>query len=203
MIGNYIIGILVLLYFLITLHLCRGLRLHTRDIAYGSLACALTLLLSYFPKIPIPTGSTIDLAILPLMLLALLYDYRVAIVSGFACGILVIFTVPGWAPVHWAQIPIEHLLCMTALGYAGVFGNRSRSKVLCGVVLATALKLTGHVLSGVLFFSQNAWEGWGPWGYSLSFNCSSIIPEGIIAAIVVMALPLPMMAKAIHGGNRP
>ncbi len=51
--------------------------------------------------------------------------------------------------------------------------------------------------SGVIFYSQNAWDGWGAWGYSLAFNLSSRLPEGILSILIVSVLPLTLMRRAI------
>ena len=109
--------------------------------------------------------------------------------------------IPAWAPVHWAQIPVEHLVAFSALGYAGVFGSDKKWKVLCGVLLAILLRFMGQMLSGVVFFSQNAWDGWGAWGYSITYHLSCKIPEGTATTLIMLALPLNTIKKAI-GGNR-
>ena len=196
-----ITGVFTVGYLAVTAWLCRGLRLDTRAICYGGLMCAATLALSYF-LIPLPTGAAISPGSwLPLMLLALTYDYRLACVAGWVTGILSLFLLPAWAPVHWAQIFVEHLVAFSALGYAGVFGSSSKKRVLCGVLLAILLRFIGQVLSGVVFFSQNAWDGWGAWGYSLTYHLSCKIPEGTATALIILALPLNTIKNAI-GGNR-
>ena len=188
-------------YLAITFFLCRGLRLNVRSLCYGGLICAATLVLAYF-LFYLPTGSAISPGSwIPLMLLALTYDWRLACVTGWVTGILAIFLLPGWAPVHWAQIPVEHLVAFSALGYAGIFGSDKKWKVLCGVLLAILLRFMGQMLSGVVFFSQNAWDGWGAWGYSITYHLSSKIPEGIATTAILLALPLSTIKKAI-GGNR-
>ena len=149
--------------------------------------------------IPLPTGATIPLgALIPLMLLALIYDYRLAFLSGWVTGILVIFLIPVWQPVHWAQLFVEHLVCFSCLGYAGIFGSQKRGQILVGMLLAVFLKFWGHVLSGVIFFSQNAWDGWGAWGYSLAYHLSSKIPEAALTMVIVSLLPLNTMKKALN-----
>ena len=189
-------------YLLITLWLCRGLRLNTRSLCYGGLMCAATLVLGSF-LFYLPTGSAISPGSwIPLMLLALTYDWRLACVTGWVTGILAIFLIPAWAPVHWAQIPVEHLVAFSALGYAGVLGSDKKWKVLCGVLLAILLRFMGQMLSGVVFFSQNAWDGWGAWGYSITYHLSCKIPEGIATTLILLDLPLNTIKKAI-GGNQP
>ena len=200
MISLLIAAVFTALYLAATLYLCRGLRLNTKALCMGGLACGLTLVLSSI-LIPLPTGSTITCGSwLPLMLLALVYDHRLAFVSGWVCGILAMVLIPVWQPVHWAQIFVEHLVSFSCLGYAGIFGGDSRKKVLCGSLLAILLRFTGQVLSGVVFFYQNAWDGWGAWGYSLTYHLSSKVPEGALTLLILLALPLGTLRRAAKGG---
>ena len=184
-------------YLLATVWLCRGIRLTARDLCLGGIVCAMTLVLATI-RIPLPTGSNITCGSwIPLMLLALLYDYRLSMLSGWVCGILAMILIPGWQAVHWAQIFVQLLVCFSCLGYAGAFGSDKRWKAICGMALAVAIRCFGHVISGVIFYSQNAWDGWGAWGYSLAFNLSSRLPEGILSILIVSVLPLTLMRRAI------
>ena len=185
-------------YLGVTAWLCRGLKLDAKALSLGGLTCALTLVLAAV-MIPLPTGAMITCGSwIPLILLAVIYDYRLAFLSGWITGVLVMILIPAWQPVHWTQIFVEHLVCFSCLGYAGIFGSHKRGHVLAGMMLATFLKFWGHVLSGVIFFSQNAWDGWGAWGYSLTYHLSSKIPEGVLTMVIVSLLPLTMMKKALN-----
>ena len=86
---------------------------------------------------------------------------------------------------------MQQLVCFSCLGYAGVFGSDKRWKAICGMALAVAIRCFGHVISGVIFYSQIAW------GYSLAFNLSSRLPEGILSILIVSVLPLTLMRRAI------
>ena len=184
MISTVITIVFVLLFYAAALYCMRGVRLHTRNFCICGLVIALTLLLEMIR-----------------FLLAILSDYRLAVLSGWACGILAVIFVPGWQPVHWGQFFVEHMVCFSCLGFAGIFGSGSRWKILCGLSLASVLKILGHLLSGVLFFSQNAWEGWGAWGYSLSYNISQNVPLCILSGAVILALPLKNLKNAIGRGE--
>lgn len=189
--------IFVLAYFAVTLFLCRGLKMTTRELCLCGLCIAMSLVLESF-RIPLPTGATVPFAsMVPLMLLAVVDQPKVAFVGGWVCGILAMFFVPAWQPVHWGQIFVEQLVCFSCLGYAGIFGGDKRWKVLCGIVLASVLRFCGHLLSGVIFFSQNAWDGWGAWGYSFGYNLSQNLPLIVMSAIVVLALPLKTLGKMV------
>ena len=191
-----ITAVFAVVYLAVTVWLCRGLRLNARALCLGGVLCALTLVLATI-RIPLPTGSNITCGSwIPLMLAALVYDYRLSMVTGWVCGILAMILIPGWEAVHWAQIFVQQLVCFSCLGYAGVFGGDKQWKAVCGMALAVAIRCAGHVLSGVIFYSQNAWDGWGAWGYSLAFNSSRLI-EGILSIVIVTALPLGIMRRAM------
>ena len=186
-----LVAVFTVAYLAVTVWLCRGLKLSARNLAMGGLACALTLILGSI-MIPLPTGASITCGSwIPLMLLA-----------GWVCGILAMILIPGWEAVHWAQIFVEHLVCFSCLGYTGIFGTDKRWKILCGGILAIFIKFWAHVFSGVIFFSQNAWDGWGAWGYSLTYHISSKIPEGIFSLVILMILPLGALRKAAKGVSR-
>lgn len=202
MISPTIAAIFTFGYLSLTAWLCRGLRLDARAVTLGGVTCAITLVLSAI-CIPLPTGSVITAgSMLPLMLLSVTYDNRLAFVTGWVTGVLALFLLPTWQPVHWAQLFVEHLVCFSCLGYAGVFGAGRKWKLLLGVALAVFFKFTGHVLSGVIFFSQNAWDGWGAWGYSLAYHLSSKVPEGLATAVILAALPLAALKRSVKAGVR-
>ena len=194
--------LLLIVYFGISLYMVKDIVLRAKDLTICGIMIALTLILDSI-RIPLPTGATMSLCSpVPLLLLAVLWSPKLAIVSGWVCGILAMFLVPAWQPVHWGQIFAEHLVCFSALGYAGCFGNNKRWKMLCGILLASVIKICGHTLSGVLFFSQNAWDGWGAWGYSLTYHLSSKVPEGIITIAILLILPLTALKKAAGGARK-
>lgn len=185
-------------YFAVTLWIVRRVKLNARSICCAGVICALTVVLAGI-RIPLPIGSNITCGSwIPLMILSLVIDARLAMLSGWVCGILVMFLIPGWETVHWAQIFVQQLVCFSCLGYAGVFGWEKKWKVLCGTVLAVLIRMIAHVLSGVIFYSQNAWDGWGAWGYSLAYNLSSRLPEGILSVVIVTLLPLSLLRRSIN-----
>ena len=197
MISPIMAAVFAIGYLAMTVWLCRGVKLDARGLCLGGVICALTLVLASI-RIPLPTGSNITCGSwIPLMLLALVYDHRLAMLTGWVCGILAMILIPGWQAVHWAQIFVQQLVCFSCLGYAGVFGTDKRWKMLCGMVVAVFIRCCGHVLSGVIFYSQNAWDGWGAWGYSLAYNLSSRLPEGVLSILIISLLPVGLMRRTL------
>ncbi len=200
---TYVVAILFVLgYYAAAALLVRGVRFTTRSLAISGLMMALTVILESI-YIPLPTGSTISLlSPVPLMLLALICSRQLAILAGFLCSFLVLILIPVWYPVHWAQFFVEHAIVFSCLGFAGVFGSSSRWRVVCGMLLASVLKIVAHILSGVLFFSENAWDGWGAFLYSLLYNISSAVPLCLLSGLVVLALPLKVLRRWV-GADKP
>lgn len=183
-------------YYSLTFFAIRHVRFSTRDLCLSGIVVAMTLVLESI-RIPLPTGATTSLlSPVPLMLFAVVSDYRVAIVTGWVCGFLAMVMIPGWQPVHWGQFLVEHMVCFSCLGYTGIWGTDKRYKIAGGMILASGLKIAGHLFSGVVFFSQNAWDGWGAWGYSLAYNLSQNLPLCILSGIIIMLLPLKALKQA-------
>ena len=179
---------------------CRGLKFSTRAVTYGALCGAMTMILACI-YLPLPTGASISLGSwLPLMVLAVCYDHRLAMVSGLLCGMIAPFLLPGWSLVHWAQYFLEYMTIFSCMGCAGLFGQ-TRGKILLGALLAIFLRFWAQVLSGVVFFGQYAWEGFGAWGYSLLFHLSGKIPEGILTVAILLALPMERLSKFAKRGQ--
>lgn len=184
-------------YFAVSFMHCRKYKLQIKELSMCGIACALTIILSFI-YVPLPTGAVVSLGTcVPMIVLAVLYDYRLAIIAGWVTGILCLLLVPVWHPVHWAQVFTEHLICFSCLGYAGIFGTQKKQHMLGGMFLAFAFKLTAHIISGVVFYSTNAWDGWGAWAYSISYNISYWIPEMILSAIILHFIPWKTLKIAI------
>lgn len=184
---NLIVAAFTLCYFAVTLFLCRGMRLSARDICLAGLMSAATLVLRCF-LITLPNGSHISLGA------------RVAFCAGWVTGLLAMLLLPDWQPVHWAQPFVEQLICFSALGYASVFGTDRRWKIILGTTLAVALSVTSHIMAGAVFFAQYAWDGYGPWAYSIVANLSGHGTEGLLTIILVSVLPVRRLEKSIKAG---
>lgn len=179
---------------------CRGYRFHTRDLCYGAIAVSMTMVLSCI-YLPLPTGASITFGSwLPLMILALCYDERLAMLSGLICGMAAPFVLPGWSLVHWAQYFLEYMTIFSCMGCAGLFGYQTKGRIVLGAVVAILLRFSAQVLSGVVFFGQYAWEGFGAWAYSLLFHLSGKVPEGILTVLALLSLPLDRLSKTAKRG---
>lgn len=193
-----IVVVFLAVYYGLCGFLLRGVRVRTRDLAISGVMIALTLILDTI-RIPLPTGASLPLcSLVPLMLLSILRGPGLAVISGWVCGAAALLLIPVWQPLHWAQVFVEHLVCFSCLGFAGCFGSDKRWKILCGILLASLFKICGHTLSGVLFYSQNAWGGWDAWAYSMVYNITQGIPLCTLCGVLVLALPLQRLKRQLE-----
>ena len=161
---------------------------------------AATLVLRCF-LITLPNGSHISLgAMLPILLLSLIHRPQVAFCAGWVTGVLAMLLLPEWQPVHWTQPFVEQLICFSALGYAGIFGADRRWKIVAGTALAVVLSVTSHIMAGAVFFAQYAWDGYGPWAYSILANLSGHGTEGLATIVIVSLLPISRLRRTVKAG---
>ena len=200
--SNVIAAVFTVVYLSFVLWHCRSFRFHTRALCCGAITGAMTMVLSCI-YLPLPTGASISLGSwLPLMVLALCYDDRLAMITGLLCGMAAPFVLPGWSLVHWAQYFLEYMTIFSCMGFAGLFGYEKKGKLILGALIAISLRFWAQVLSGVVFFGQYAWEGFSAWGYSLLFHLSGKVPEGILTVAVLLALPMDRLSRSVKRGNK-
>ncbi|MGI6567116.1 MAG: energy-coupled thiamine transporter ThiT [Firmicutes bacterium] len=160
----------------------------TRVMVEIAVAAALALILGMLRLYRMAYGGSITLEMVPLFVISLRHGVRAGMWSGFIAGILNLFLDP--YIIHPIQLVMDYPLPFAALGLAGLFPNRP----MIGLVLGTAGRYVIHVLSGAIFFGAYAPEGMNPWIYSLGYNASYIVPNGIIAIVVIgLLLQTPLL----------
>lgn len=180
----------------------RGVKLKTRDICLIGMTAALTYILDLI-RVPLPTGGSVRLlSVAPIMLLSLVYSYKTALASGLVTALLLTALSPAWAPVHPMQFFVEHLVCTVGLGFAGIFGQKGKNKLL-GLSLAGIINLLGHIFAGALFFGAYAPEGMGVWKYTIIYNMGSQGTEILLSIVCLMAAPTAALAKSLRKGENP
>ncbi|MCK4313905.1 energy-coupled thiamine transporter ThiT [Candidatus Bathyarchaeota archaeon] len=137
----------------------------------------------YFPFLRLPQGGSITLAsMVPLLWFALRRGPRWGVEAGIVYG-LVHMVISGGI-YYPTQILLDYPLAFGALGLAGAF----KKQQVIGVGLGILGRFTCHVISGVIFFGQYAWEGWNVVAYSVAYNATYIVPEFVVSAIIIFIL---------------
>lgn len=167
-----------------------------RMLAEGGMMIALSVVLSYIKVYQAPSGGSVTAgSMIPLMLFAIRWGVGPGIAVGGTYGILHFILKPYF--YHWAQFILDYPLAYGMLGLAGISTFRDTKdfggyfKLIIGILLGICGRMFSHVLSGVIFFAENAGAK-NPWLYSIEYNGTYLIPELIISTIVLVMIWKPL-----------
>ena len=170
----------------------KGSKVTVKQLAYCAVCIALGTVLSMVKMIDFPTGGSATLfSMLVICLPGYWFGLGTGVLTGVAYGLLQLLIGP--YVIHPVQLIMDYLLAFGALGLSGVFAN-SKWGLQKGYVLAVLGRYFFVVLSGYIFFSEYAWEGWGGFSYSLVYNGIYIFTE---MAITLVILFLPPVRKVL------
>ena len=184
----------------------------TRMLAEGAVMVALATVLSFIQIVKFPWGGSITvLSMLPIAVFSLRYGAKYGFAVSFVFSLIqfgqgIIDGVFGWGLTPIALIGcifLDYIGAYTVLGIAGIFGNKKFSGIICGTVLALALRFCFHYLSGVLIFNSfgELWNGFSTdntWLYSLLYNGAYMLPETIFTTIgTVVLFKTPQLRKLL------
>lgn len=184
-----IIGLLVLLIFFIRM---KKIKFTASMMTQVAMAVALTALLNAMQIAKMPQGGSVTPgSMIPLIFIALIYGTEVGVLAGFLFGI--VNFIMGPFILNPVQVLFDYPLAFMLVGLAGLFKDRNKQ---LAVVVGMGARWLCHVISGVVFFSSYAGDQ-NPIIYSMVYNASYLIPETIIALVVISALPILRIKKAI------
>ena len=165
-----------------------------QKLAESGVSLALAVVLGFFTVYKMPQGGSVSLEMLPIIFIALRWNWKDGVMLGTAYGIIQIMF--SNSIFHWAQVILDYPVAFAVLGLAGIVGNLAqndslgdKTKVISlGVLLAGSTRFIIHFLSGMIFFAEYAPKGQPVWLYSLIYNGSYMIPEIIITLVVILVL---------------
>ena len=167
----------------------RRMYLLVRMLCEGGLMIALALVLGLLKVFELPQGGSISLEMLPLLFFCVRWGMGGGFIACFAFGVLQVF-IQGAVSWGWQSILLDYVLAFSLLGLACVFAKPFKNK-LVGVAVGSAavcvLRFLCSFLSGVLIWG-NLSDGLPAWIYSLTYNGSYMLPEGIMTTIAVVLL---------------
>lgn len=169
-------------------------KLTTRTIIHIGIAIALAIVLKMFRIMQMPMGGSVTLgSMIPIIFIAYVYGPRVGYLTGMLFGVMDLLL--GAYVVHPMQLLLDYVLAFGVLGVAGYF----RNNISIGALAAIALRFLCHIASGVIFFSSYAGEQ-NALIYSILYNGTYLLPEAIIAMIILAILPTKRLRTEISKG---
>lgn len=174
------------------------LTFSTRDIVFGAIALAMSIVLNYLPLFTMPYGGSITFAsALPMLIYGFFFGFRKSLVVCFAYMLLSMmrpYIVTPWSALLDYVIP-SFAFCATGMIYRRHSNKKTFWLFAIGVLIYLAIRMFTHTLAGVLFWNQGidfgAWQGdlsgWSAWSYSFVYNAIYLIPDTLIVLIVGFA----------------
>lgn len=159
----------------------------TRMLTEAGVAIAIAQVLSFITIFHMPQGGSIKAAsLVPLMLFAYRWGGTRGILASVVYGILH-FLLGFKSSIHYLSIILDYILAYGIIGICGYFKD-SLSGLIGGSIVAIVLRWCASVTSGALVFASYAPQGQNPWIYSMIYNASYMIPDGIINIVVLVLI---------------
>ena len=192
--GYVLVAVLIFaLFVLMAMAASHGKKPSARQIAFASAAIALAVVTSMIKLFEMPFGGSVTLcSSFFIVLIAYWYGPAVGMMAGVAFGLLQF--VLGPYIISLPQVLFDYPLAFGALGVAGFFYHRKHG-LLIGYIAGIAARLFFHVLSGIVFFADDAPAGMSALAYSLAYNGSFLAAE---AAITILIMMIPAVSKALQ-----
>lgn len=171
-----------------------------KHVLYTTVECAVFIALSValsFIKIPVAAfGGSVDFVMVPLFVICYRHGVKYGVMSGAVFGLLKCIIGGG---IGWGlpSVLLDYVLAYGAVGVAGIFSGRKKLleiSVLAGCIARFAI----HFISGVTLYAitvptetagmliSNAWL------YSLIYNATYMLPNTIVAVVVIALLHVPL-----------
>ena len=188
------IGCLAVLAIVLTLICIFSKKYSTHEIAFAGICLALSFALSFIKVTPVQFGGSITLAsFVPL----LIYAYKFGPVKGTLAGIMLgLFNfISGPYILTPLTFFLDYVLAFASIGLMGFapkFGKLPlAAKVTIGTVLVYVARFIFHLLSGFVYFAENAiWVNLptpNMFVYSFIYQCVYLPADCIICVAVLFA----------------
>ena len=134
----------------------------------------------------LPNAGRFSLEMLPIFFLAFRRGAPAGIFAGGILGMIILALDP--YVVHPIQFLLDYPLAHMMVGISGFL----RKRIWLGILAGGGGKFLCHFLAGIFFFAAFAPQGTPVWLYSAIYNGSYILPQMLIALIL-----LPMILKRL------
>ena len=194
-----VIGVFLLLGVITLVSWLRKKTIDTKRIAFAGVCVSMSFVLAVIKFSPIQYGGSITLAsFVPILIYAYVFGPADGFLVGLIHGLLNFIEDPYiLTPVTFI---FDYLLAFASVGVMGFFGKMQRKEKGCaplvlGCVAVFSLRFLCHLVSGIVFFLQDAiwvslpsWAMGNPFVYSLIYQCVYVPADALIATVAMIVL---------------
>ena len=176
-----------------------GKKFEAKQIAFAGLCVATSFTLAVLKFSPVQYGGSITLAsFVPIMIYAYVYGVTDGLLVGLIHGLLNFIEDP--YILTPATLVFDYLLAFMSVGAMGFFGKMQRKEKDClplvlGAICVFVLRFASHLVSGMIFFTQDAvWVDFPAWAtsnafvYSFIYQCVYVPADAVIAIAVLIGI---------------
>ena len=174
-------------------------RFDSKRLAFAGICVAMSFVLALIKFKPVQYGGSVTLAsFVPILIFAYVYGPVDGFIVGLIHGLLNFVESPYiLTPITFI---LDYILAFMGVGFMGFFGKKSRKEkaalpLVLGCVCTFSFRFVSHLLSGMIFFLQDAvWVSLPNWAmrnafiYSFIYQCVYVPADAIIATLVLVAL---------------
>ena len=168
-----------------------------KRLAFAGITVALSFALSFVKFSPVTSGGSVTLAsMVPLLVYAYFYGVADGLLTGLIFGLLNFISGP------WILTPATFFLdyplayaSIGLMGFAKKLGKNQTAHVAIATLAVYAMRFTCHLLSGMIYFAENAiWVEFPAWAlsnafvYSLIYQCLYLPFDMLISMGVLITL---------------
>lgn len=184
-----LIGILILYCVFIKV---KKIKFTPRLITHISLAVAMSVILSFIVVFKLPNGGSVNLvAMLPIILISLIYGPIIGIFTGFVYSVLNFVIGPTYI-LHPIQVLFDYTLPFMAIGLSGIFKNNKYLSIGIGFLGMFIF----NYIAGVIFWGSYAAEySMTPMLYSLLYNGSYNLLNCLLCMVVCSVIDVKKLTS--------
>lgn len=171
----------------------------TQMLTEGGIMIALAAVLSQITPFQMPQGGSISLGgMVPILLFALRRGTGAGVLMGATFGLLDFILKPSFFSIP--QMILDYPVAYGMLGLAGLGRTPDASHAGLGRMFSFSMvgilgRYAAAVASGFVFFSDYAPAGMNPLWYSLTYNATYLLPDAVIAVLLLTLLYRPVMKR--------
>lgn len=193
------LGVVLLLGVIFALSCMNKKRFTAKKVALAGVCAASSFVLALLKFKPVKYGGSITLAsFVPILIYAYAFGAREGFLLGLIHGLLNFIESP--YILTPATFIFDYLLAFASVGVMGFFGKMPRKgkgclPVMLGAIAVFCLRFFSHLVSGMIFFLNDAvWVSFPNWAtgnafiYSLVYQCVYIPLDAVIAITVLLFL---------------
>ncbi len=207
------VAAVVLLFAVIAVICIKGKKKYdAKRIAFAGISLGLSFALSFLKVSPVNNGGSITLAsFVPVLIYTFVYGFTDGLLVGLIFGLLNFVSSPYiLTPMTFI---LDYLLAFASIGVMGFakkFTKKTTFNVVLGTVAVFAVRFAFHLVSGMIYFQQNAiWAELPAWAlgnsfvYSFIYQCVYLPADCAIAAVVLYALAKSKVVEKLAAMMRP